>query len=162
MHGTPHVQNASALLQSTATTLQLEHKTTQGETPELTVLHHTPDTNVSRVNTTAVCATVAHIPCNETSTTLEPSAQTTDDETASLPTLPPLDHHREGDTRNETLMTLEPNAQSTDDETISLPTLPPLDHDREGDTLVAGSTTNLEPVTICHLNELAATLDVQM
>ena len=32
----------------------------QSDNPKLTVLHHKPDTNVSRVNTTAVCATVAH------------------------------------------------------------------------------------------------------
>ena len=56
----PNVRITPAPLHSMATTLQLEHTTTQGETPKLTVLHHTSDTNVSRVNTTAVFATVAH------------------------------------------------------------------------------------------------------
>ena len=108
-----------------ATTLQLEHKTTQGEIPKLTVLHHTPDTNVSHVNTAAVCATIAHhdTPHNET------------------PTI---------------VLSLERNTQSTDDETVSLPTLPSLDPDREEDTSAADPTTTSDPVTSCHLNELAA------
>ena len=160
-HRTPSILDASTPLQPAAASLQSEHKANKDEHPKLTVLQHASDTNVSRVNTTAVCATVAHTTRNKLLTTPEPSIQTTDDETANLPRLPPLDHGRGGGICNGTLMTLEPLRQ-TDDETESLPTLPSLDHDREEDTSTAGSVTNPKPVTSCYLNELAATLEGQM
>ena len=73
-------------------------KPSSEENPELAVLHHTPA--VSRVNTTAVCATVAHhvIPCNETSpfgAALGRSYQTTDNDTVNLS---PLGPERKGHT----------------------------------------------------------------
>ena len=89
------------------------------------ILHHTPDTNVSCVDTTAVCATIAH----------------------------------HGNPRNETPTTAlypEQDKSLTHDKTMSLPSLPLFD------TSAADATTAPNPVTSCHLNELAAMLGTQM
>ena len=77
-------------LQSTTTTGHVKHTMSQSENPELTVLHHAPD--VSCVNTTAVCATIAHneVFCNEALppvTNPEQYNWPTNDETTSLPSL---------------------------------------------------------------------------
>ena len=69
-----------------------ERHISPGENPELAVLHHT--LAASHVNTTAVCATVAHhmTPCNQTSpleATLGRNSQSTASDAATFPPLGP-------------------------------------------------------------------------
>ena len=141
----PATLNTPSPLQPTAATRRTEHLKSQSENPKPTVLHHTPTTNVSRVNTKeAVCATVAHheVPHDETLppvTSPRRYNQSTDNDTESLP-----------------------YTQSTDVDTASLPSLPSLDPDQGGDIAATDPTDAPEPVTNCYLNELTATLGIQM
>ena len=137
----PATPNTLSPLQPTAATGRTGHVKSQSENPKLTVLHHTPATNVSRVNTTAVCATIAHhgVPNGETPPPVTPPrryTQSTDDDTESFE-----------------------QTQSTDIDTASLPSLDP-DHGK--DIAATDPTETPEPVTSCYLNDLTVTLGTQI
>ena len=107
-HSSPATPNDPSHLQPTAATERTEYVASHVENPELTVLHHTTTTNVSRVNTPeAVCATIAlheaphdEAPppapspkqCNQSTDndTENPYTHWTDIDTASLYGLPSL------------------------------------------------------------------------
>ena len=137
--------NKPSYLQPTAATEHTGYATPHVDNPEPTVLHHTPTTDVSRVNTpAAVCATIAlhEIPHDEAS--------------------PPASSPKQCNPSTANDIEDPPYTHWTDIDTASLYRLPSTHPDRGGDVTATDPTDTPKPVTNRYLNEFTATLNIQI